>query len=140
VQPKSEEIKRLRAQLREKELKIKALSESFEFRATPQREAKLVPYKPVENFSAEKLYEQSIKQSRSGAINPQNRSYSNDPYASQVRSSIDRLNKPPFHQLGFSRSSSKNAVNPASGIASSGRLKTPERMAHYGNMMFSRYL
>jgi hypothetical protein len=153
-QPEADEIQRLKAQLRQKELMLMKLTESFEVRSPPKPEPRRPPpLKAASQFSPEKLYEMSIQESR-GGVNDSfqaNRSYSVEPprgsklrdeikpYASHAGPVADLLKHPAFHQPRFTRSNPKASVgNPITGLAS--RSKTPERMAHYGNMMFNRPL
>lgn len=150
----SAEILKLKAQLREKELKLREISESF-MAISPQRPEpkRPPPLRPMAGFSPEKLYEQSIaEQSRKPVYEPiqQNRSFSvepprsnpsrNDPhaYTGQGGALSDLLKHPAFQQPRYTKSNPKSSVgNPITGMIQTSRSKTPDRLAHYGREIMS---
>mmetsp|Transcript_21929 Transcript_21929/g.40006 ORF Transcript_21929/g.40006 Transcript_21929/m.40006 type:complete len:240 (-) Transcript_21929:31-750(-) len=153
IQVDNDEILRLKAQLREKELKLKELSDSFISASPPRLEVKRPPpLRPAPSISPEKLYEMSIRQQKeSDETSKPNRSFSVEPpksynyreeikpYASQMGPIKDLLKHPAFHQPRYTRSNPKaSALNPITGLNAPvpPRSKTPDRMAHYGNMVF----
>lgn len=142
----NDEILRLKALLREKEQELKEIANSSVTQSSPR----VVPKRaspPKQDLSPEQLYNLSRELSRQAQHDPNTRSYSVEPseqlhyreeikpYADLGGPITDLLKHPAFFQPRLTQLNAKvTAGNPMESLKA--RSITPDRMAHYGNMMF----